>query len=74
MSVPKRVLLYLMAVFYIFSGVMHLLRPDYYMPMMPAYLPWHAALIFLSGIAELGLAKSTAPACPPAPTKRRPPR
>ena len=36
-------------------GREHFARADYYMPMMPPYLPWHGALIFLSGVAELGL-------------------
>ena len=49
----KRVLLYLMAVFYALAGVMHLIRPDFYLPMMPPYLPWHAELVWLSGVAEL---------------------
>lgn len=55
MSMTKRILLWVMAAFYVFGGIMHFARPDYYMPMMPPYLPWHAALIFLSGVAELGL-------------------
>lgn len=55
MSMTKRILLWVMAVFYIFGGIMHFARSDYYLPMMPPYLPWHAALIFLSGVAELGL-------------------
>jgi uncharacterized membrane protein len=55
MSVIKRVLLWVMAAFYILAGLMHFIRPDYYMPMMPPYLPWHGPLIFLSGVAELGL-------------------
>jgi uncharacterized membrane protein len=55
MSTIKRILLWLMAAFYIFGGLMHFARPDYYMPMMPPYLPSHSALIFLSGLAELVL-------------------
>ena len=55
MSPIKRVLLWLMAAFYVFAGVMHFVRPDYYTPAMPPYLPWHEALIFLSGVAEVGL-------------------
>jgi uncharacterized membrane protein len=51
----KRALLYLMAAFYVVAGVMHFVRPDAYLPMMPPYLPWHAALVFWSGVAELGL-------------------
>lgn len=55
MSTPKRTLLWIMGVFYIVAGLMHVARPDYYLPMMPPYLPWHAALVFLSGVAEIGL-------------------
>ena len=51
----KRALLLLMAVFYTLAGVMHLFRPDFYLPMMPPYLPWHAELVWLSGVAELAL-------------------
>lgn len=53
MSIAKRVLLYLMGAFYVFAGTMHFVRPEAYLPMMPAYLPAHAALIFWSGVAEV---------------------
>jgi uncharacterized membrane protein len=55
LSTTKRILLWVMAVFYILAGLMHFVQPDYYRPMMPPYLPWHAFLIYLSGLAELGL-------------------
>ena len=55
MSGAKRVLLWVMGVFYIAAGLMHFARPDFYQPMMPPYLPWPAALIFVSGLAEFGL-------------------
>lgn len=54
MSWLKRALLWLMSVVYVFAGVMHLARPEYYRPMMPPYLPAHDFLIFVSGLAELG--------------------
>jgi uncharacterized membrane protein len=44
-----------MGAFYIVAGIMHFVRPDVYLPMMPPYLPWHLALIYLSGLAELAL-------------------
>jgi len=55
MSWLKRVLLWVMGLFYVFGGVLHLVRPDFYRPMMPPYLPAHDFLIWLSGVAELGL-------------------
>ncbi len=53
MKILKRVLLYGMGAFYVWAGIAHFLRPDYYLPMMPPYLPWHAELVFLSGVAEV---------------------
>ena len=53
MKIVKLVLLVVMAVFYVGGGVLHLLRPEFYLPMMPPYLPWHYTLVILSGVAEL---------------------
>ena len=53
MSRIKRVLLYVMGAFYVFAGVNHFLNPDFYVRIMPPYLPWHLELVWLSGIAEI---------------------
>lgn len=55
MSWPKRVFLWLMAVFYVVGGINHFANTDFYMPMMPPYLPLHLELVYLSGIAEIVL-------------------
>ena len=55
MSRTKQTLLWVMAAFYVFAGVMHFVRPDVYLPMMPPYLPWPGPLVFLSGVAEIAL-------------------
>jgi len=55
MSSTKRYLLYLMSGFYIIAGAMHFIRPEFYEPMMPPYLPWPMALIYISGVAEFVL-------------------
>ncbi len=47
--------LVLMALFYIFAGYNHFARPEFYLRMMPPYIPYHDAMVFLSGVAELGL-------------------
>jgi uncharacterized membrane protein len=49
----KAVLLYVMGAFYVVAGVMHFANPDFYLPMMPPYLPYHRELVFLSGVAEV---------------------
>ena len=46
-------LMYLMAIFYIFAGVMHFVNPDFYLSMMPRYLPFHLQLVYLSGLVEI---------------------
>jgi uncharacterized membrane protein len=53
MKAIKLVLLWVMAIFYVFAGIQHFRVPEFYIPMMPPYLPWHAELVFLSGVAEV---------------------
>ena len=55
MSATKRVLLVVMAAFYVVAGAHHFLRPDFYLVMMPPYLPAPAALVAISGAAEIAL-------------------
>ena len=54
-SSGRRIGLWAMGIFYVVAGLMHFLRTDVYMPMMPPYLPWHRELVLLSGAAELAL-------------------
>jgi uncharacterized membrane protein len=53
MSRLEAVSLCLMAAFYAFAGVNHFRAPEFYLPIIPPYLPWHAELVFLSGVAEV---------------------
>ena len=41
------------ALFFIVGGALHFIVPGPYRAIMPSYLPWHAALVALSGAAEL---------------------
>jgi uncharacterized membrane protein len=40
---------------FIVAGANHFVQPDFYRSIMPPYLPWHAPLVALSGLAEVGL-------------------
>jgi uncharacterized membrane protein len=51
----KRILLWLMGVFYGVAGANHFWNADFYLPMMPPYLPLHLELVYLSGVAEVAL-------------------
>lgn len=45
--------LYLMAALYVTAGAVHFLRPQLYLRIIPEYLPYHKALVYLSGLAEI---------------------
>lgn len=55
MKVLKPILLYLLAAFYVLMGALHFVQPQQYEAMMPPWLPFHSALIYLSGAVEIGL-------------------
>ena len=55
MSRPKRLLLWVMAGFYIFGGFNHLMNPGFYLAIMPPDLPNPEWLNVLSGLAEIVL-------------------
>jgi uncharacterized membrane protein len=42
-----------LAAFFTVAGLLHLLRPSIYLPIMPPYLPRPLALIYLSGVCEI---------------------
>ena len=46
---------FLMAIFMVGAGTMHFVKPDFYMKIMPPYLPLHLELVYLSGFFEVGL-------------------
>ncbi|MFD2552504.1 MauE/DoxX family redox-associated membrane protein [Bizionia sediminis] len=47
--------LYIMAVMYILAGIMHFIKPNIYIRIMPNYLPAHKLLVYASGLAEIVL-------------------
>ena len=53
MQTFKVVMKYLLAVFFIAAGMNHFVHPTFYLKIIPPYLPWHAALNYLSGAFEI---------------------
>src|SRR5471030_1753516 len=45
----------LLALFLVGAGTLHFIRPDFYLKIMPLYLPWPLELVYLSGFIELVL-------------------
>jgi len=51
----KTLSLVLMAALYILAGVNHFRDPDFYLRIMPDFLPAHLTLIYISGVVEIAL-------------------
>lgn len=45
----------LLAIFFIGAGIGHFLIPNFYLRMMPAFLPYPLLLVYLSGVLEVVL-------------------
>ena len=44
---------YLLALSLVVTGTLHILRPDFYLKIMPPYMPWPLELVYLSGAIGL---------------------
>ncbi len=44
-----------MSAFYVLAGLNHFLNTQFYLNMMPPYLPWHPELVYISGVIEMAL-------------------
>lgn len=68
MRIVKLVLRYALGLSFVAAGVNHFVDPEFYLKIMPPYLPWHLFLVYVSGLFEavLGAAllfkRSTRPA------------
>jgi uncharacterized membrane protein len=43
----------LFAPFFVFAGVMHFVKPRWYMRIMPPWVPAHREMVYASGVAEI---------------------
>lgn len=43
----------LLAVLFIIAGIIHFVKPKFYLKIMPDYIPLHKEMVFLSGITEV---------------------
>ena len=55
MPTIKRILKYLFAILFVLAGLNHFVNSDFYVSIMPPYLPWHLELVYISGLCEIGL-------------------
>ena len=55
MGILKLVLKWIFGLLFIAAGANHFRDPDFYVHIMPPYLPWHRELVLLSGACEIVL-------------------
>ena len=55
MKSVKLVALYLSAFGSIYVGFLHFIKPDFFLKIMPPYLPYHLPLVYASGFIEITL-------------------
>jgi len=48
-------MVYFLSAFYVFAGVMHFVKPKVYLKIIPPFVPYHSAMVIISGVAEIGL-------------------
>ncbi|MCR4315501.1 MAG: DoxX family protein [Planctomycetes bacterium] len=44
---------YVLGALFVLAGANHFYNPDFYLPMMPPYLPLHLELVYISGVFEI---------------------
>lgn len=49
----KLITIYLMGLFYIQIGIKHFTNAEWFMQIMPPYLPFHLELVYISGFFEI---------------------
>jgi uncharacterized membrane protein len=52
-QIPKRVALLALSAFFVAAGVGHFVAADFFVSIMPPYLPAHLELVCLSGVFEI---------------------
>ena len=53
MKVIWKVLQVILSVFMIYAGIQHFIKPLFYTPFVPAFLPFEMSIIYISGLLEI---------------------
>ena len=52
-KLQKLILIIISSIFYTIVGVKHFIEPDYFLSIIPPYLPFHIELVYISGFFEI---------------------
>jgi uncharacterized membrane protein len=53
LSTPQKIFTGLAALLYVSAGTLHFLRTSLYIKIVPPYIPWPTAMVYISGVAEI---------------------
>jgi len=53
MTWEKSISKYVLAIFMMGAGTMHFVNPDFFLKIVPPYLPLHEELVLVSGVCEI---------------------
>ena len=60
-SLVRRISLLLLCFFFVSAGVMHFVNAEFFVAIMPPFLPLHLEIVYLSGVFEILLGLSVLP-------------
>jgi len=51
----RKISVYMLGLGFVATGLLHFIRPEPFEAIVPPFLPWARAIVYLSGVAEVGL-------------------
>lgn len=51
--IAKYILIIISSIFYVLVGIKHFIDPDFFLAIVPPYLPYHLELVYISGLFEI---------------------
>ena len=52
-TIIKSFLIIISSIFYVIVGIKHFIEPEYFLSIVPPYLPYHLDLVYISGLFEI---------------------
>lgn len=51
--IAKYILIIISSIFYVLVGIKHFIDPNFFLAIVPPYLPYHIELVYISGLFEI---------------------
>ena len=53
LSTIQKIAVLAASLLYVMAGALHFIKPEPYLRIVPPYIPWHAAMVWISGAFEI---------------------